>query len=155
MKCCITGHTRGIGLAFYDHFKSKGWDVVGINPVNFNTIDSIIEQSKGCDIFINNAYADGRQIDLVEALHDKVGKMIVCGSVAAVHPDPDRAIYSLHKRQLLQLVQKLANPNIFMLHLSAKGYNDTAALLAVIDLWLKHPHITEVGFDPTGEPNGQ
>jgi hypothetical protein len=44
-------------------------------------------------------------------------------------------------------------PNILMLHLSAKGYNNKDLLLKIIDLWLEYPTITEVCFDPTGNPN--
>ena len=80
--------------------------------------------------------------------------MIVCGSVAAFFPDPALPVYSNHKKQLAERVREINSNDILMLHLSAKGYNDRDAVLSVIDLWLKYPTITEVGFDPTGEPNG-
>ena len=152
MKVCITGHSRGIGLAFFQHFVDKGCEVVGFN--RSTGLDSVVTESVGCDLFINNAYADGAQISFLEQLHGQVGKMIVCGSVAAFYPDSALPVYSQHKKQLADRVKELNSSDILMLHLSAKGYNDQKALLKVIDLWLEYPHITEVAFDATGEPNG-
>jgi hypothetical protein len=61
--------------------------------------------------------------------------------------------YSQNKKLLLERVRELNDPNILILHLSAKGYNDKDALIKIIDLCLEYPHITEVGFDATGKPN--
>ena len=151
-KCVIVGDTRGIGNIFKNHFVLKGWNVIGFN--RSTGLDNLIEESLGCDLFINNAYVDGKQIDFLNQLHNSVEKMIVCGSVAAFYPDKKLPVYSYHKKLLAERVKELAKSNILMLHLSAKGYNDTDTLLKVIDLWLENPSITEVGFDPTGEPNG-
>lgn len=151
-KVVITGNTRGIGLDFHNHFNKKGWEVIGFNRET--GLDEVVEKSQGCDLFINNAYADGKQIDFLNQLYDKVGQMIVCGSVVAFYPDYKLPLYSDHKRQLLERFRIINKPSILMLHLSAKGYNDPETLLKIVDLWLEHPHITEVGFDPTGEPNG-
>jgi hypothetical protein len=150
-KCVITGDTRGIGKVFKDHLKSKGWEVIGFN--SSTGLDNVVHTAKDCDLFINNAYANGKQIDFLNQLYNHVGKMIVCGSVAAFYPDPKLPIYSLHKKELAERIKDLAMPNILMLHLSAKGYNNTELLLRIIDLWLEYPAITEVCFDPTGNPN--
>jgi NAD(P)-dependent dehydrogenase (short-subunit alcohol dehydrogenase family) len=151
MKICITGNTRGIGLAFYNYFVEQGHTVQGFNTTT--GLDTVVADSLGCDLFINNAYANGKQIDFLNHLYSKVGKMIVCGSVAAFYPDSALPIYSKHKKELADRVQELNTSNILMLHLSAKGYNDAPALLKVINLWLECPHITAVSFDATGEPN--
>ena len=151
MKICITGNTRGIGLDFYNHFINKGHTVVGFNRTT--GLDSVVDIADGCDLFINNAYANGKQVDFLNQLHSKVGKMIVCGSVAAFNPDPTMPEYSQHKKELANRVRDLNLSNILMLHLSAKGYNNPNALLKIIDLWLEYPHITEVMFDRTGKPN--
>lgn len=150
-KCVITGHTRGIGRVFADHFESKGWEVVGFNTTT--GLDKVIETASGCELFINNAYADGMQINFLNQLHDKVGKMIVCGSVAAFYPDNRMPIYSNHKKILWETYKSLSKPNILMLNLSAKGYNDRECLLKIVDFWLEYPVITEISFDPTGKPN--
>jgi hypothetical protein len=150
-KCVITGDTRGIGKTFKDHLESKGWTVIGFN--RSTGLDDVIHTAKGCDLFINNAYADGKQIDFLNQLYNSVDKMIVCGSVAAFYSDPKLPVYSLHKKELAERIKDLAMPNILMLHLSAKGYNNKDLILKIIDLWLEHPIITEVCFDPTGKPN--
>lgn len=151
-KCVITGDSRGIGKAFRNFFQEQGWQVIGFNTST--GLDRVVETAVGCDLFINNAYANGRQIEFLNQLYASVDKMIVCGSVAAFYPDPRMPVYSQHKKQLAERIQELALPNILMLHLSAKGYNDTETLLKIIGLWIEHPIITEVAFDPTGEPNG-
>lgn len=151
-KAVITGHTSGIGLSMYNHLVSKGWEVIGFNKTT--GLDNVIEEAQDCDLFINNAYANGKQIYFLNQLHNKVKKMIVCGSVAAFFPDPSLPDYSKHKKELAERVKEINSSNILILHLSAKGYNDRDAVLSVIDLWLKYPSITAVGFDPTGEPNG-
>ena len=67
MRCVVTGHTGGIGKAIYDHFISKGWDVKGMSRSNgYNIVDDqerVIEESVGCDIFVNCAYQDRAQLD--------------------------------------------------------------------------------------------
>lgn len=150
-KVIITGNTRGIGLAFNNHFLSKGWKVVGFNTST--GLENVLIESTDCDLFINNAYANGIQIDFLNKLHNTT-KMIICGSIAAFNPDPKLPLYSKHKKELLDRFRELSNPNILMLNLSAKGYNDPDALLKITDLWLEHPVINEISFDPTGEPNG-
>jgi hypothetical protein len=152
-KAIITGHTRGIGLIFSNHLISKGWEVIGFNTST--GLDDVVETAQGCDLFINNAYANGRQIEFLNKLHLCVGKMIVCGSVAAFYKDPQLPEYSDHKNELAVEVTKLQNKGIkiLMLHLSSAGYNNSDALIKIIDLWLEYPHITAVSFDTTGEPN--
>ena len=58
MKIAITGHTQGIGKCAFKRLspniigfsKSTGYDIT-----KFNDRKRIIEESKDCDIFINNA----------------------------------------------------------------------------------------------------
>ena len=151
-KVVITGHTSGIGLDFARHFSDKGWTVVGFDRTT--GFENVVNEVIDSDLFINNSYANGAQINFLNTLHDRVPKMIICGSVAAYYPDPALPEYSEHKKELLDRFRELNNPDILMLNLSAKGYNDVEALLKIIDLWLAHPVINEVSFDPTGEPNG-
>jgi hypothetical protein len=90
MRCVITGHTRGLGKYLYDNFKSKNWEVIGLSSSNGYSIPSkikeVIEISEGCDLFINNTFAEGHQIDILRALKYKVEKMVVCGSIARNYP---------------------------------------------------------------------
>jgi len=152
-KAIITGHTRGIGSIFAYHLISNGWDVIGFNTTT--GLDNVVETAQGCDLFINNAYANGRQLEFLNELYSSVDKMIVCGSMAAFYKDHRLPEYSDHKNKLAATVTELQNKGakILMLHLSASGYNNPDALLKIMDLWLEYPHITAVSFDATGEPN--
>jgi hypothetical protein len=61
-KVAITGHLSGIGQEFYNYFKNisivKGFDIIeGFDIIKDS--EKIIEESLDCDLFINNASADG------------------------------------------------------------------------------------------------
>jgi NADP-dependent 3-hydroxy acid dehydrogenase YdfG len=150
IKVCITGTTRGLGKSLAEHFNSKGYEVVELNRG-----DVIVESAIGCDLFINNAYINGHQIDIFNQLYDKVGKMIVMGSVAADYPDPQMPEYSQHKRELKERVLEVAskNANILLLQLTGESYNDTTLIKNTIDFWLDNPKVTCISF-VHGEPNG-
>jgi len=72
MKIAITGHTKGIGKAVADLYytdevvgfsRSNGYDIA--HPSN---VSRIITESADCDIFVNNAYYDFVQCDLLEGM---------------------------------------------------------------------------------------
>jgi hypothetical protein len=56
----ITGHTKGLGKAFFDHFQNRS--VIGFSRSNGYDISDpvcrskILNEIKDCNIFINNAY---------------------------------------------------------------------------------------------------
>lgn len=87
MKVAITGHTRGLGRELSMLFDN----VVGLsrsNGFDIKNTKSIIDVAKDCDIFINNAYDDYAQIDLLYEMYnewkDSTGKTIVTiGSLAS------------------------------------------------------------------------
>lgn len=66
----ITGHTSGIGKGIYDHFIKKGCRVKGFSKdTGFDisvreNIDRIVELTKDCDLFFNNAYSGYSQVDI-------------------------------------------------------------------------------------------
>lgn len=72
MKVAITGHSRGIGKAIADLYYSD--EVIGFSRSNgydissAETINKIINQSIDCDVFVNNAYHDFAQCDLLEGI---------------------------------------------------------------------------------------
>jgi len=74
MKIAITGHTKGIGKSLFDKWASHGHSVIGFSRSNgFNVADpkirsDIIKEIIDCDIFINNAYANDAQIELLKSL---------------------------------------------------------------------------------------
>ena len=154
MKCCITGHTRGLGKVLNDYFVNQGWTVVGLN--SSNSLERIIELSTNCDLFINNAYGDGIQIELLNQLYNSVGKMIVCGSVVTDFPDPQLPVYTQHKKELehrfLQ-VADTANAQMLLLKLSSDAYNNPRLILQSIEFWLNNSEIKVITYIAKEEPN--
>lgn len=151
-KVCITGTTRGIGKSIAEHFKQLEWEVVELNRG-----DIIVESSIGCDLFINNSYINGHQIDIFNQLYASVAKMVVMGSIASDYPDPDMPAYSEHKRVLKERVLEVANSSgrkadILLLQLTGESYNDPVLINSTIDFWLANPTINCVAFNP-GQPN--
>ncbi len=73
MQVAITGHTGGLGLAFLHYFQNKNYSVQGFSRSTGhdisdpNVILNILDQVKGFDIFVNNAYHDN-QLVLLEKI---------------------------------------------------------------------------------------
>lgn len=70
MKIAITGHTKGIGKAIADLYtdvigfsRSNGYDIS-----NSADIDRIIAESANADIFINNAYHNFSQCEVLDKI---------------------------------------------------------------------------------------
>ena len=74
MKIAITGHSRGIGKACFDLFSAEH-ECVGFSRSNgfdiSKDITNIIDQSLECDVFINNAYFEFKQVEIFNTLFDK------------------------------------------------------------------------------------
>ena len=74
MKIAITGHTKGIGKAIAGLYYTD--EVVGFSRSNGyditepNDIARIITESANCNIFVNNAYHDFAQCDLLERMFE-------------------------------------------------------------------------------------
>jgi hypothetical protein len=72
----ITGHTRGLGKALFEHFQLE--NVIGFSRSNGYNIASptarsaILDKIKDADIFINNAYNnyDDSQLKLLTSVYD-------------------------------------------------------------------------------------
>jgi hypothetical protein len=162
-KAIITGHTSGIGKQFYDHLVSEGYEVIGFSKTNGHDIerdiDKIVSASEGCDVFINNAYANGIQLELFNRLYSKVKKIIVCGSIASDSPDPTRPEYSQHKKELKEQVMAVANKkepgnaDILLVQLSGRGYNSPQVGENILKAWLPQSSLINCFNFPGGEPN--
>jgi len=169
MKMVITGHTYGIGKALYDSFKSVEWEVVGLSRSNGYDIDAdfdrVVEAATGADLFINNAYRDRQQTRLVHALKNKVGKMIVMGSVSRHYPELIHTDYVHDKQELAEACRLISiDPNgIDILHLdlsfieqSTPNDDPTAfssdyvikfdEILNAVDFWMTNPKIRQMEF---------
>jgi hypothetical protein len=119
MKIAITGHTSGIGKTLTelcDHKKiewdgfsrSNGFD---ITSETFQTrLPEIVEDY---DVFINNAYVNYTQVDLLYRLWEHwkfLDKQIVC--ISSASPDvikPFEWPYSIHKGALDKACAQLCN----------------------------------------------
>lgn len=75
MKIAITGHSRGIGRALYEHFDQQGHQLLGFSRSQGYDIalgdhrQRIVAESLDCDLFINNAHHDQGQLDLLTAIY--------------------------------------------------------------------------------------
>jgi hypothetical protein len=170
-KIIITGHTSGIGKAIYDKFKEISCrEIVGMSRSNGYDIDKdfnkIVEEASGCELFINNAYRDGQQLKLLEALKDKVDMMVVMGSVSRFYPELIPTQY-VHDKQALAEACRLVSLNpdgIPLLHLdlgfiegtTIEGNDPTAFvsdyttpkddIVDTIIFWAQKPSIRQVEF---------
>lgn len=98
MKVAITGHTKGLGKAFYEALpgslgfsRSNGYDIA--DPIYR---DLIIDESSTCDVFINNAYHPTGQLALLEDLL-KTNKMIIHIGSNIIYKEEIVDIYSLRE----------------------------------------------------------
>jgi hypothetical protein len=170
MKVVITGHTHGIGKALYHHFQTfSGWEVVGLSRSNGYDIDKdfdrVVDAATGCFLFINNAYRDQQQKKLVNALKDKVSKMIVMGSVSRLYPELIHTTYVHDKQELAEACRLISiDPNgIDLLHLDlsfiegmpddndsthfTSDYNlKFSEIIAAVNFWLTNPKVRQMEF---------
>ena len=170
-KIVITGHTKGIGKAIFDKFTEVSChEIIGMSRSNGYDIekdfDKIVQEATGAEIFINNAYRDGQQLKLFNALKDKVDMMVVMGSVSRHYPELIPTDY-VHDKQALAEACRLEsiNPNgIPILHLDLsfiegteiQGDDPTAFLsdyntplndiVDTIMFWAQKPTIRQIEF---------
>ena len=119
MKCVITGHTSGIGKALQEYFLKDNWEVVGMSRSNGYDIqyslDRIITDSKGCDLFINCASSGIAQLEIARHLCLKVPKLITFGSCGSDFIDIWGKQYTLDKFELekkCRLISLNNDPNL-------------------------------------------
>ena len=84
MKVGVTGHTSGIGKAIYSRYHSNAFGFSRFNGYDIGKDKwKIIQDSKHCDVFINNAQDGFAQTELLYALSKNFkGKIINIGSTA-------------------------------------------------------------------------
>lgn len=170
MKIAITGHTRGIGLSIYNHLINTN-SIIGLsrsNGYDIADIASIIETVKDCDIFINNAYHEYSQEQLLSQLYDlwvNQNKIIInIGSTVTAYPRIEEHLndqpwsYRDHKLALMNTFRRLSwNDNICRLALINPGATDTdmiqhlhckkvnpKEIAYAVDLVLNNPYIKEI-----------
>ncbi len=168
-KIVITGHTSGIGKTIYDALcENSCREIIGLSRSNGYDIDKdfdkVVEATTGAEIFINNAYRDRQQLKLVNALKDKVGMMVVMGSVSRFYPEIIPTQYVHDKQELAEACRMISmDPKgIPVLHLDlsfiegtipgsptdfVSDFNITQKeILETIVFWTQHPNIRQVEF---------
>ncbi len=106
MKIALTGHTSGIGAAIHKLYpdsvcfsRRTGYDI-GVPVMQTR----IIDMSRDCDVFINNAYSGWAQVTLLykmwELWKDQEKTIVCICSDAGDYNHNDAAPYSIHKRAL-------------------------------------------------------
>ncbi len=113
MRIAITGTTSGLGKACKEHF-SLMHEIVELNRPLYD-LDKNIDEfvSDDFDVYINNAYSNYTQVDLLYKLFDRNKnrdcKIINIGSVCADRTYEHVFPYAIHKKALadtcLQLQQ--------------------------------------------------
>ena len=117
MKFAITGHTSGIGKAVAELCHVNGYPWIGFSRGTGYDIaedyDKIVNESSDCDVFINNAYHEYAQVDLLYRIWAKWSdqrKQIVCISSVAADIRYDGVMpYSVHKAALDHACEQLQN----------------------------------------------
>lgn len=109
MKISVTGHSKGIGKSLYDKLISSGNQVIGFSRSNGFDIQNaesrkrIIDQSKHCDIFVNNAWCESAQtlmlLDILECWKD-TDKLIVNFSSKLSYLDETHTMYGIIRNHI-------------------------------------------------------
>ncbi len=154
MKIAITGHTRGLGLAFYNHFKYSN-DVIGLSRStghDINQPDTLVPIIESCDLFINNAYCEQQQSKLIELTTVPI---ISCGSMGADFARSGNPYY-INKRHLEDTHKRIRRTTDRLMLLLKMGYLQNYAdkspimyseILSAVDWWLVSPRVTMIEFE--------
>ena len=140
MKILLSGHTRGIGLAIYDHFTNLNYKVAGYSRANsLDLLDTsnrakFISESITADVIILNAHLGYENVNLFymlcKLLYKQVQKtIIVLGSHSTettksfVHP------YQIEKLALEEAARQVQSlPGYPTIVIVRPGYVDTQSV---------------------------
>ncbi len=173
MKIIITGHTRGLGKRFYEHFVSDtNNEVIGFSKrqgTDLNvSIDAVVEAALGCDLFINNAYAGRKQIELIKRLNNKVKMIVVSGSQGGFFNNLIPTEYGKNKKDLSEIchlvsLDKNSSTKILHLDLSCLEGNEVDIddpdnlkcdytiefnqVVQTVDSWIENPSFNDIRFN--------
>jgi short-subunit dehydrogenase len=118
MKYAITGHTQGIGKSLFTRLSPNciGFSRTTGHDINIKqNRETIISDSVDCDVFINNAYSDINQVNLLYELYENwkdLNKIIVnIGSDTTCGIKKHPHIYTAHKIALDKASEQLSHLN--------------------------------------------
>lgn len=106
MKVAVTGHTSGIGKALFEYFQNNGHECLGFsrsNGYNIKNHQAIVEQSCGVEVFVNNAYNnyDNAQLILLKKIYEAYPNIYIINVSSRIteyeSTDPFVQLYSRSK----------------------------------------------------------
>lgn len=150
MKYAITGHSQGIGKCLFEKMSPN---VIGFSRSNGYDINSkedrmrIIEQSKDCDIFINNAESNFAQtyllIELFKEWKDTNKTIINVGSrISEIVLPKDRLELLEYQSQKLILKNMTSQLQGFNCQVTYKWF----AYVGTEKILKKYPHFTAADY---------
>ena len=169
MKCIITGHTSGVGQYLFEFFRSKGWNVQGMSRSNGYDISAdqtkIIDESKGADLFINNASSGSSQLELLKSLCTKVPKIVTMGSAGTEFTHIWGKQYTFDKKmleeqfKLISMRTDVADMLLLKLSFAETTYSrektnridsdhriSYVEIAKSIEFWIDNPNIRQMDF---------
>ena len=140
-KIGITGHTAGLGKAIHDRYFPN---VVGFSRSNGFDISlaadrkRIVESSMDLDVFINNAYSDIHQVDLLyelfDAWKDRDGIILNVSSNSSDGIKRTKHQYAVYKSALDKASEQVSRlPKRCRIFNIRPGYIDTPRVSHVTD----------------------
>lgn len=158
MKIALTGHTRGLGLAFFNYFLERDHTVVGISRTSgydlTNNIEEITNLIKSCDLFINNAHVGTSQAILIEKLYNTI-PIITIGSIASdyvytgdLYRIEKLVIETTHKKfkKITNYPMLLLKPG-FLENFTDKQSIPYQQIINSIEFWLNNPRVSLIELD--------
>lgn len=142
MRVIVTGHTSGIGKAFFDFYNEKGYNVQGFSRSNgFDISDATVRCNlvahviQNCDLFINNAYSDDVQLKMMKLIDpywkkDSSKTHVVIGSRAADIPISSEK-YNKNKKDIDIAAIEMQKTAAYKLMVVKPGRVDTPGLKRV------------------------
>lgn len=159
MKIAITGHTKNLGLILFKHFTDAGHKVVGFSRSNGykipDSINTICEQVKEYDLFINNVHHDISQSIFLEKLY-RILPIVTVGSIAANFAYLSESNYGMQKLMVHEThfrLKKLTENPMLLLKLGYlpnyphKKPLSYQSVINAIEFWLLNPRLSLVEFE--------
>ncbi len=159
MRVVITGHTGGLGLAFFNFFKQRGDEVIGASRSNGyalpDKLEEVIKLAEESNLFVNNAHVGLIQVKLLSRLSNKVS-VISCGSMAADYQNKEFLHYSMAKKALELEHKQLKKNSPYPMLLLKMGFLENwkeydsipySQIVNAVDFWLKNPRASIIEFD--------
>jgi hypothetical protein len=158
MKIAITGHTSGLGQAFFNYF-SKSHEVIGLSRTNGFDIETdtqkIVDIVSSVDLFFNNAHSGVQQAILIKKLHNCL-PIITSGSIGADWAHLDN--YYFKEKLFIENVHKdMSKTRLFPTLLLKMGFLENSKfskyqipyqnVINSVEFWIKNPVVTLIEFD--------